>query len=113
MTEMTRRSTLGLLAAGAAAPLFAGSAHAASHADVVVTIKGFAFSPASLTVKAGTVVAFVNEDGAPHTSTSKDGGWDTGRLNKGQRKEIEMGKAGTFAYVCAFHPNMKGTVVVE
>ena len=77
--------------------------------SVRVRIKGD--GSAWLTVKAGTTVTFMNEDGAPHTATGD--GWDTGRLNRGDSKDVTFDTAGTFAYVCAIHPSMKGTITVE
>lgn len=41
-------------------------------AGVTVAIQDFAFSPQTLTVKAGTTVTWTNEDTAPHTVTSTD-----------------------------------------
>ena len=71
-----------------------------------------------ITVAAGTKITFTNEDSAPHTATSgpspgADGVFDTGTLKKGQSKGVKVAKAGTFAYYCAIHPFMKGTVIVK
>jgi plastocyanin len=82
-------------------------------ADHTVTIKNFAFSPASLDISAGDNVTFVNEDGAPHTATANDGSFDTGRLSSGQSATVTFNSAGEFAYFCQFHPNMKATIVVQ
>ncbi len=49
---------------------------------------------------------------APHTSTAT-GAFDTGNLTKGDRKTIALKKPGTYAYICAFHPFMKATVIVR
>jgi plastocyanin len=79
-----------------------------------VTIEGFAFTPATLTVPRGTTVEFPNEDSTPHTATSKSSGaFDTGTIEPGKSAELSFDQAGTFAYYCAFHPFMKGTIVVE
>ncbi|MAZ15989.1 MAG: copper-binding protein [Ahrensia sp.] len=91
----------------AAAVMAAAPAMAADHA---VTIKGFAFSPATLTVAAGDTVTFTNEDSAPHTATAGDGSFDTGRLNKGASATVTIAGAGNHAYKCNFHASMKGTI---
>jgi len=39
-------------------------------ADAEVTIDNFTFSPQTLTIKAGTKVAWMNRDDIPHTVTS-------------------------------------------
>lgn len=83
-----------------------------------VKIKDFLYDPEAITVSAGTKLTFTNQDDAPHTATSGssptgDGVFDTGTLTKGQSKSINATKAGTFAYYCAIHPFMKGTVIVK
>lgn len=90
-----------------AAVMAAVPAMAADHA---VTIKGFAFSPATLAVAPGDTVTFTNEDSAPHTATAADGSFDTGRLNKGGSATVTIGGAGDHAYKCNFHASMKGTI---
>ncbi len=80
---------------------------------VTVTIKNFAFEPATITIAAGDTVVFVNEDGAPHTATASNGTFDTGNLSTGESGSISVIDAGTYEYFCAIHPAMKGTVVVE
>lgn len=108
MSPLTRRGTLaGLLALPLAFTATRG--RAATHS---VTIEGFAFSPAELTVAAGDTITFTNMDGAPHTATADDGSFDTGRLNRGESAEITVTAAGTLPYKCAFHPNMRGTITV-
>ncbi len=84
-----------------------GSAFAAEHQ---VAIKGMAFSPAELTVEAGDTVTFTNEDLAPHTGTATDKSFDTGILNQGESKTVEITKAGAVDYFCIVHPSMKGKV---
>jgi plastocyanin len=81
-------------------------------ADHKVEIKGMKFVPASLTIAAGDTVTFTNQDAAPHTATANNGAFDTGRLNRGQSKQVTV-KAGTHAYKCALHPMMTGTVVAK
>jgi plastocyanin len=83
-----------------------------------VQIKDFLYAPAAITVPAGTTVTFTNRDSAPHTATSgrsprPDGVFDTGTLTKGEPKAVRLTTPGTFAYYCAIHPFMKGTVTVR
>ena len=81
---------------------------------VTVDITDFKFDPISLTVKAGSKVTWINHDNAPHTATaSGDGTFDTGTLKKNDTKTVKLTKPGTYAYVCAFHPFMKATVIVQ
>src|SRR5581483_1380489 len=103
----------GLAGAGAGKPVQAQEAAS-------VTIKDFAFMPATITVAPGTTITWTNEDTAPHTATSgapgaTDAGaaFDSGRLDQGQSYSFTFTTPGTYDYFCTFHPFMLGTVVVE
>lgn len=91
-----------------------GSATSTAAADVAVTINGFAFMPASITVPVGTRVVWTNQQAqVPHTVTSDTAGvFDSGTLQTGMTFAFTFNQAGTFAYHCNIHPNMHGTVVV-
>jgi plastocyanin len=78
-----------------------------------VTIKGFAFHPASLTVKVGDKVTFTNEDSVVHTATGSGNAINSGNLAKGQSYTVTFTKVGTYNYICSIHPYMKGTVIVQ
>lgn len=78
-----------------------------------VTIQNFAFSPATITIKAGQSVTWTNEDSIGHSATADDNSFDTGVLPQGQSKSITFAKAGTYTYHCSVHPNMKATVIVQ
>ena|SRR5260221_966157 len=78
-----------------------------------VTIQNFAFSPTSITIKAGQSITWTNEDSVGHSATADDNSWDTGVLSQGQSKSITFAKAGMYTYHCSVHPNMKATVVVQ
>lgn len=77
-----------------------------------VTIQNYAFAPRTLTVKVGTRVTWTNRDTTAHTATMDQGSSDTGTINPGQSKTIDFKRAGTYAYHCAFHAFMTGTVRV-
>jgi len=85
---------------------------ASSAADSAVTIKGFAFGPATLEVAAGTTVTWTNEDSTPHTVTGDKNEFDSGNLDPGKTFTHTFDKAGTFAYHCTIHPSMKATITV-
>ncbi|HET7814537.1 MAG TPA: cupredoxin family copper-binding protein [Candidatus Baltobacteraceae bacterium] len=78
----------------------------------VVTIANFAFAPATLTVRAGTTVRFVNNDSEAHTVTAKNG-FNSGGLDTGDSWSHRFDRPGTYRYFCALHPYMKGTIVVR
>ena len=77
----------------------------------VVSIKDFKYGPPTIEVKVGTKVTFSNDDTAAHTATAD--AFDTGSIRKGAKMTVTLNEPGTFAYICAFHPYMKGTVVVK
>lgn len=93
---------------------------AGSGNSVTVKIIGatgnYSFSPASVTVKVGETVMWVNDTAVPHTSTSDSGSaltWDSSAISSaGGTYSMTFTKAGTFAYHCAFHPFMHGKVIV-
>lgn len=91
-----------------------GSTAASGSTAKAVTIKEYTFKPAKITVPVGTTVAFSNEDTTAHTATSTESGvFESGAIQPGKSGSITLKKAGTFTYYCAFHPFMKGTIVVE
>jgi plastocyanin len=98
--------------AGAAASAAGGQAVPANGDSVVVTIRDFEYSPASVTIRPGATVVFVNAGQIAHTATADDNSWDTGSIAPGQRARHTFG-AGTSAYHCTPHPFMKGTVVAS
>jgi plastocyanin len=77
-----------------------------------VAIRDFAFSPASLTVAVGTTVTWTDDDTATHTVTADDGSFDSRNLSSGGTFSRTFTASGTYAYHCAIHSSMKGTIVV-
>jgi plastocyanin len=71
------------------------------------------FSPADLTIAVGTTVTWTNTGQRRHTVTSTDGGFtSSGTLSSGDTYAQTFGTAATFAYICAIHTSMKGTITV-
>jgi plastocyanin len=105
--------------ATASAPEAAAPASAATpsrDAPVVtnaVSIQNFAFSPATVTVKAGTTITWTNRDQDAHTVTSMPGGsFHSPTLNTGQSFQYTFITPGRFDYLCTIHPFMTATVMV-
>ena len=78
-----------------------------------VTIEGMRFLPEVLTVSSGDTIVWVNKDLVPHTATSKDGGFDSKTIQAGESWKYTAATKGDFAYICTFHPTMKGTLRVR
>jgi plastocyanin len=89
----------------------------------VGTDQSLNFSPATLTVAAGTTVTFEDQDsqsGAPHNVTwqSMPAGADVKNspltMTAGQTYSVVLTVPGTYTYVCSFHSSwMKGTITVS
>ena len=82
----------------------------------LVAIRDFAFVPATVRVKAGTTVTWVNcEPSADdvHTSTSDGGVWSSGSLPPGAVFSHTFEQPGEFPYHCDPHPFMQASVTVE
>ena len=77
-----------------------------------VAITGFAFQPASITVKVGQTVTWTNRDPAQHTVSEQGGAFTSPVLGAGASYRRSFDRPGTYSYFCAVHPPMKGTVVV-
>jgi len=102
-----------------------------------VTIKGFAFGPATVDITKGTTVTWTNQDTVPHTVTtgtapptfpplpsgasptpfpslsSGDGRVNSGRIEPNGTFSFTFSQTGTFNYFCAVHPAMKATLTVR
>ena len=100
------------VAAGAATTAAGGATTAAPGGGSTITVQDFAFNPRDLTVKAGTDVEIKNEDGTQHTFTADDGAFDL-ELDPGGGATYTADTPGTFAYHCAIHTQMKGTLTVS
>ena len=79
-----------------------------------VTIDATSFTPASLSIRAGDTVVWVNKDILPHTATeSAKKGFDSGMLATGASWKRTFTAKGEVTYVCVYHPTMKGRVQVK
>jgi plastocyanin len=86
--------------------------NATANADEVV-IQNFTFQPATLTVKVGTKVTWINRDDEPHTATDTEKRFGSKALDTGDRFSTEFTKPGTYNYYCALHPKMTGQIIVK
>jgi len=99
-------------AAAESMPPAAGSGQDAPVATNTVAIQIFAFSPATVTVKAGTTITWTNRDQDAHTVTAMSGPFQSPTLNTGQSYQYTFSTPGRFDYLCTIHPFMTATVVV-
>jgi plastocyanin len=83
-----------------------------------VEIDGFAFAPAAIEVGVGESVTWSNGDGTIHlitagTADAPGDAFEELELGEGDRDRVTFDDAGTFAYHCAVHTSMEGTVTVS
>src|SRR3954451_3903014 len=98
--------------ASAPAASASASAPASAASGTTVDIKGFAFAPPTISVKVGDTVTWTNQDSVAHTATLDDKSVDSGNIAQGAKFDHAFTQAGTFAYHCSIHPQMKGTITV-
>ena len=97
----------------AAIPTVADAAN--SSAQIVNCPPAFGcFTPNSIMIKVGDTITWTNNGSVTHTSTSNTGAWSTGNITPGATSSaVTFNTSGTFAYHCAIHPSMTGTVIVS
>jgi plastocyanin len=95
----------------------AGPSTAATSASRV-EVRIFQFRPGQLEIKAGTKVAWTNQDDITHTVTSgtpdtRDGRFGQRLEGKGAVTTVEFKEPGVYPYFCERHPSMRGEIRVD
>jgi len=108
----TRRGFVLLGAALTATSAGLVAARAEDPPTAEVGIDNFVFKPATLTIKPGTRVTFVNHDDIPHLVVETTGKFRSKALDTDQSYDFTFTTAGTYNYYCGLHPHMQGSVVV-
>jgi len=115
-----RRRHLALLAM-ALAPAAAGAARRPAHPstssapparELAVAIDGMRFVPATLAVRPGDRVTWVNKDLVPHTVTARDGRFDSKAIASGASFTWTASGRGHVDYACLYHPTMVATLTL-
>jgi len=78
---------------------------------IQVIVDKLAFAPVDVNAKVGDTVEWVNKDPFAHTATATNGEWNVTLAPK-QNGQLVLKAAGTTEYICKYHPNMKGRVIV-
>jgi plastocyanin len=103
-----------LLVAGCGAADYSTKPAAATSAETaakIVEMTDSTFTPNTVDMKVGETVTFVDKDEIAHTATA-EGSFDSGTLREGARFAFKATQAGTYDYVCVFHPGMTGRISV-
>lgn len=79
----------------------------------VVVMQEMAFNPGVVRIRAGDSVTWINRDDRDHSIVAADGSFASGNLGAGQSYARTFPQKGTYSYSCAYHPRMRGQVVVE
>jgi plastocyanin len=109
---MTMGRALVAAMAVAGSCLLAPAALAAQGSESRIAIDNFTFSPAELTVAAGTSVTWTNDDDIPHTLVARDKLFRSKALDTGDGFTFTFTTPGTYDYFCGLHPHMVGKIVV-
>ena len=115
---------LGFAACGGSADTGGGGGSSSTPADntpaaVTISVKADAtnvgaYSPTPATAKVGDTVKWsFDDDQNQHTVTAEDGSFDSTTKGKGDSFTHKFDKAGTYAYHCTLHANMKGSITVS
>jgi len=92
-------------------PVVGGATQEASGSQI--SIEHFAFGTPMLSVTVGTTVTWVNHDDDLHTVASSDGLFASPGLDTDDVFAYHFTAPGTYAYRCALHPHMTGTIIVQ
>lgn len=104
-----KRGLAGVVLAAFAVLTFAVSTAAAAETHQI-PISRYTYMPATMTVRAGDVVTWTNQDQAAHDVAG--GTFRSPMLAKGQSWSFTFSQPGTFDYICSVHPDMRARIVV-
>lgn len=100
---------------GTAGPADTAAACDKAGRTVTVDIGAFLFEPTPVAISRCDEVVWTNSHDQAHTATGDgDQKWSTGNIapGKSSTEPVPFPRAGSFTYICALHPFMKGTVTV-
>ena len=83
-----------------------------SAASIDISVDNFSFTPAAITVPAGSTITWTNRDDVPHNIVSTERKFKSPVLDTEERFSHRFDAPGTYSYFCSLHPKMIGTVAV-
>ena len=88
---------------------------AALAGDATVSVGHNRITPSELSVKAGTIVTFENQDEMPggHTIVADDGSFKSPGLAKGESWSHSFDAPGSYGFSLKEHPKARGRITVE
>ena len=97
---------------GVGALLVGGTPATAAPNTYTVVMDKMKFGPLPAQLHKGDTIVWVNKDMFRHTATAADHSFDVD-LMPGKMGKTVLTKTGAIAFVCRFHPNMKGVLQVK
>lgn len=111
IATLTLSVALAACGGGAGKQSGAAAAPAPKAGGTTIDMVDLAFEPRSLTIERGQTVTFHNSGKVTHNAKGKD--FFSRVVEPGGSYSHTFERAGSFAYVCTFHPGMDGTVTVR
>lgn len=110
---MTRVAAAGMVSVLATLLMMLAPAQTAADTEHV-TIAQYAYGSASVTVRVGDSVTWMNHDQAQHdvVTTSAPAAFQSPMLATNQSWTFQFTQPGTYSYYCSVHPDMRAQVVV-
>lgn len=78
-----------------------------------VHIDNFSFTPAAMTVAAGTKITWTNKDDVPHNVISTEKKFASPVLDTDEKFAYTFTTPGEYPYYCSIHPKMTAKVIVR
>lgn len=95
-----------------AALLGSGPPAAAAPRSFTVVIDAMKFGPVPAGLHKGDTIVWVNKDLFQHTATASDGSFDA-IVPPGGRARTVLNRRGEVAFVCRYHPGMRGKLRIR
>ena len=99
------------LLAGAALAAAPACSPSATPKTYPVVLHDLMFGPTPAQARVGDTIEWDNTDLFLHSATASDGSFDV-ELKPGAKIAMPLKRAGTFDFICRYHPGMKGRLVV-
>lgn len=108
---LTLSVALSACGGGADKQFDASAAPAPKTGGTTIDMVDLQFEPRALTIERGQTVTFLNRGKVTHNAKGED--FFSRVVEPGGAYRHTFKQAGTFPYVCTFHPGMDGTVTVR
>ena len=107
---MRAQRPLALIASTAASLILSTPAAAAPQTHVVVMDK-MKFGPVPANIRTGDTIEWINRDMFRHSATAANNSFDVDLPPK-TRKRMTVRTSGSIAFICKYHPGMRGVLRV-